>query len=238
MSVEWERFRVPAEWDDGPPPVLAPVPAQHMPALAEEDEVTIGLPGGPWLPDQLVASPGTSRQTWRGEVHECVQVASPQAWWVHRTWPEDPWRSQWWPLAHTWVYRDVQAPGADAPSGTSTPSVLRGPCAPGTPSVPAPQAAGVAAPWLDAATGSSRRPPLRRPVQARAAGPLTGRRVRVKLDGVGWTWRVAVTEPYDDAGDIVVKVAALSAWAVAPVRLAEFEPEHVSAVELHRLWVQ
>lgn len=210
MSVEWERFSVPAEWDEGPPPALAPVPAVHMPALAVEDEVTIGVPGGPWLHDQVVVSAGAAAQPWRGEAQACVQVASPAAWWAHRTWPDDAWRPQWWPLALTWVYRDVQALATTG----SAPS------------------------WLDALAPSAQEPPVRRPVPARTAGPLTGRRVRLWLDGEGWAWRVAVTEPHDDDGDIVVAVAALSAWAVAPARLAEFGPEHLGTVELHRLWVQ
>jgi hypothetical protein len=53
-------------------------------------------------------------------------------------------------------------------------------------------------------------PPVRHPRAARDAGSLTGRPVRLQHEPGQWSWWVAVSEPIDRDGDIVVHVMSRS----------------------------
>jgi hypothetical protein len=219
-SEPWDAdvFRVPdVSWQTLAPPTRHPVPARYVVELDAGDEVTIGLPGHYFVDGQVIAR--TERQTvtlaGRPGEHEALAVAAPFAYWLAQAFPREGLTMQWWPVDCTWVYRDAVPPGAQPVDGP-----------------PADERAGS---WLDHVRHTLDEPPVRHPRPARTADALTGRTLRLQHEPGAWSWWVAVSEPIDEDGDILVQVMRPSDYWLTQVAFES--ADKARAVPLYRLYV-
>jgi hypothetical protein len=218
MSDPWEAevFRVPyPSWQTQPPPDRHPIPVTYAPDIQVGDEVTIGLPGQYFIDGQIVASAERQRMEGSGmSDEESLAVAAPFAYWLAKGYPRAGLTMQWWPVEHCWIYRDAAA--------SSTSDHLQ------------PVNERPAESWLDRVQATLDQPPVRRPLPARSAGPLTGRTLRLQHERGAWSWWIGASEPADVNGDFVVHVMRPSGYWLTQ---AASEPgEQARAVPLHRLY--
>jgi hypothetical protein len=235
MSDPWEAevFRVPdLSWQTQPPPARHPIPVRYVPELKVGDEVTIGVPTQYFIDGQVVAL--AERQRLRtpdadGE-QELLAVAAPFAYWLAQGYPRAGLTMQWWPVEHSWTYQDAAARSAP----DDAPPTREGHSKGHRESHREVHREGHRESWLDHVQPTLVEPPVRRPVPARAAGSLTGRTVRLQHERGAWSWWVAVSEPVDAQGDIVVHAMLPTDYWLAQ---AASEPvPKARAIPLHRLY--
>jgi hypothetical protein len=219
MSDSWEAevFRIPdLAWQTRRPPDRYPIPVTYAPDVEVGDEVTIGVPGQYFIDGQVVASAERKRMQLPDSEQEqdVLAVAAPFAYWLAKGYPRAGLTMQWWPVKHCWIYRDAAAPTT---SDVSQPVDER-----------------PAESWLDHVQSTLDQPPVRRPVPARAAGPLTGRAVRLQHERGAWSWWIATSEPADMNGDFLVHVMPPSSYWLTQAASDPGEQAHV--VPLHRLY--
>lgn len=223
MTEPWEAevLRVPGiAWQTEAPPARHAVPVRYVLDLEVGDDVTIGLPGHYFLDGQVVARAERGRVVPVGGTQEveALGVAAPFAYWVSRGFPREGLAMQLWPLDWCWTYRDALAPGerhAHAPRPDEHPH-------------------GEHESWLAHVRPGLREPPTRHPRPARDAASLTGRTVRLQHEPEAWSWWVAVSEPVDHDGDVVVHLLSPSHYWLAQVSAEP--PGSVRAVPLYRLY--
>lgn len=184
----WLELHAPHSWETALPPVMHPVPVAHLPGLEPGERVTVRMPGPVWLVDELMVASGPHPEQGR-EVYRLTAVTEPGAGSVRPSPPGAPPGAvevidRAVDAADLWVYRDETAHRTVDDLDERTEHD-----------------------WLDR-IGDGTTPPVRRPRPSRELPLLTGQRVRVPTTSGGWAWYVAVTEPVDRDGEIVLGAVA------------------------------
>lgn len=208
-------FMGPSDAETHAPPPMYPVPAAALGILPPFTRVTVGVPGSHWIIEENIVSAGPHPGP-AGELYSLVPWAE---WGAVTLRPHEqhdvpsrlvrvqPWQV---PVSQMWVYRF-------ATSRTPVEEL-----APRDPNA-----------WFaNVRTALDTPPSPRLPPPARELPSLTGRRLHAPT-AAGIQVLVAVSEPLDVDGEIVVRLLSLINYSKASYGAP---PDEVIVLPLHQLW--
>lgn len=219
MTDAWIELPAMTVDDLAVPPTLYAVPAADMPPLEPFTRVTYGDPHIMWIIDQAQTISGPYRDAEGIEYYHVVPWAEYGAATTRREALDDgraTVRSLAIPTSDLWVYRP--APGQHTLDEISPPGI---------------------ADWMDRMVPDVLvPPPVRKPRPARELPSLSGRQLVAPNPATetGWVPAVAMSEPFDQDGAILVRVTRPEDYQAALYRTHTFTPDMVKTVSLHRLW--
>ena len=224
-DVAGEVFEVEdTSWLLVPPPVRAATSLEYLPDLPAGTSVALRHPGGGFLPDLVLTKSSTQVRTTSEPADQGDEpkesrhalVTSEAHWAVHRYLRDCTWYQRWAPAQDLFVYSDLPPSSMTASPAGSGASDRN---------------------WARELDRDPSLPPAQRPVPAREAGSLLGRRLRFQAKPGDWQWVIASSEPYSDAhGEIVLRVVSITTWHLWHAHSFD-NSSAVLTLPLERAWV-